>query len=89
MHRMSIVWLKDEEDHSGTQARMNITSSLLESCSGTQLTITQQGTNRVDRLMKLIHYTDRVRYYAALMNDVDPTPVNRIQELKAKISKVT
>ena len=89
MSRLSIIWLKDEDDHSGIQARMNISASLLESCSGTQLTITQQGANRVERLMKLIHYTDWVSYYAALMNDVDPTPVNRIQELKAKISEAT
>ena len=89
MNRFSIVWLKDEDDHSGIQARMNISALLLESCSGTQLTITQQGANRVERLMKLIHYTDWVSYYAALMNDVDPTPVNHIQEIKAKISEAT
>ena len=68
---------------------MNISSTLLELCAGTQLTITQQGANRVERLLKLIHYMDWVSYYAALQNNVDPTPVNLIQELKAKVSEVT
>ena len=87
MNRFSIIWMKDKEDHHGTQMRMKVSSSLLESCVGTQLTITQQGANRVERLLKLIHYTDWVSYYAALLNNVDPTPVNRIQELKSIIAQ--
>ena len=87
MSRLSIVWLKDEEDHLGTRARMRISSTLLESSAGSQLEITQSGVNIVERLLKLIHFTDWVSYYAALLNNVDPTPVNRIQELKLKISE--
>ena len=85
MNKFSIIWLKDEGAHHGIQLRMNISSALLESRAGKQLTITQQGANRVERLLKLIHYIDWVSYYTALLNNVDPTPVNRIQELKSKI----
>jgi len=88
MIRFSIIWLKDEDDHSGTQARMQISSALLESSAGSQFEISQTGKNRVERLLKLIHFTDWISYYAALLNNVDPTPVNRIQELKLKISEV-
>ena len=66
---------------------MLISSTLLESSAGSQLEISQSGANRVERLLKLIHYIDWISYYAALLNKVDPTPVNRIQELKIKISK--
>jgi glucose/mannose-6-phosphate isomerase len=87
MNKFSIIWLKDEGDHNGTRMRMKISSLLLESCASTQFTITQQGDNRVERLLKLIHYTDWVSYYMALLNNVDPTPVNRIQQLKSKITE--
>ena len=87
MRRFSIIWLRDKEDHAGTQARMDISSSLLGSLPGSQLCISQSGANRVERLLKLIHYTDWISFYAALLNDVDPTPVNRIQELKSRIAK--
>ena len=87
MNRFAIIWMKDEEDHHGTQMRMNISSSLLDSCSGIQLTISQMGANRVERLLKLIHYTDWISYYTALLNNVDPTPVKRIQELKLQIAQ--
>ena len=88
MSRFSIVWLKDEDDNSGTQDRMEISSALLESSAGSQFQISQTGKNRVERLLKLIHFTDWISYYAALLNNMDPTPVNRIQELKLKISEV-
>ena len=87
MNRFSIIWMWDEEDSCENRMRMDISSSLLESYAGTQLIITQRGDNRVERLLKLIHYTDWVSYYTALLNNVDPTPVNRIQELKSKIAE--
>ena len=87
MNRFSIIWLKDEDDHPGIQARMRISATLLESNAGSQIEISQLGTNRVERLLKLIHFTDWISYYAALLNNVDPTPVKRIQELKIKISE--
>lgn len=87
MNRFSIIWLKDEDDHPGTQVRMQISSDLLKSNAGSQLEICQTGKNRVERLLKLIHFTDWISYYTALFNKVDPTPVSRIQELKIKISE--
>jgi glucose/mannose-6-phosphate isomerase len=89
MRRFSIIWLRDKEDHAGTRARMDISSSLLESAPGCQLTISQSGANRIARLLKLIHYTDWISFYTALLNDVDPTPVNRIQELKTRIAQTS
>ena len=86
MERFSIIWIKDKDDHIGTQSRMNISARLLESSAGRQIEISQSGETRVERLLKLIHFTDWVSYYSALVNNVDPTPVNRIQELKSEIS---
>ena len=86
MRRLTIIWFRDLDDHPGTQARMEISSSLLESIPGCQLTISQSGAHRTERLLKLIHFIDWISYYAALLNNVDPTPVNKIQELKARIA---
>ena len=83
------VWLRDIDDHSRNQTRMDISSSLLKSVPGIQLSISQSGKNRTERLLKLIHYTDWISYYAALLNNVDPTPVNRIQALKARIAQTS
>ena len=62
-------------------------SSILEPICKNQITITQSGEHRVERLLKLIHFTDWISYYAGLLNNIDPTPVKRIQMLKSKISQ--
>ena len=82
----SIIWMRDQDDDIGTQSRMDISSALLKSNVGKQLAISQSGNNRIERLLKLIHYVDWISLYASLFNNVDPTPVNRIQELKSQIS---
>ena len=87
MDNMSIIWIHDTSDHIGVKSRMRISSKLLDLKAGLQVQIKQEGLNRIHRLIKLIHFTDWVSYYAALLNNVDPTPVNRIQELKLKISE--
>jgi len=88
MNLFSIFWLRDIDEDSGTRARMDISSSILETLPELQINISQSGKNRVERLLKLIHYTDWISYYASLLNNVDPTPVIRIQELKARIAKI-
>ena len=87
MNNMSIIWMHDTSDHSGVKSRMNISSKLLDLKAGLQINIKQDGINKIHRLIKLIHFTDWISYYAALLNNVDPTPVNRIKELKLKISE--
>ena len=78
--------MRDQDDDIGIQSRMDISSSLLKTNAGKQLAISQSGDNRIERLLKLIHYVDWISLYASLLNNVDPTPVNRIQELKSQIS---
>ncbi len=87
MNTMSIIWINDSSDHIEVKARMKISSTLLNSKAGIQINIMQNGLNRIHRLIKLIHFTDWISYYAALLNNIDPTPVNIIQNLKSKISK--
>ena len=87
MNRLSIIWLRDVDDHPRTQIRMDISSSLLNAYAGSHLTISQMGSQRTERLLKLIHIIDWISFYAALLNTVDPTPVDRIQELKGRISQ--
>ena len=85
MSKLSIIWLKDKADHFGVESRMRISSELLFSKPCLQLNIEQSGDTRSERLLKIIHFTDWISFYAALLNEVDPTPVKRIQELKSKI----
>ncbi len=88
MKKMSIIWLKDNDDHKGVQSRMKISFDLLNDYPYNQIVITQDGLNQVERLLKMIHFIDWISYYSALLNKLDPTPVNRINELKKIIQNV-
>ena len=71
MCRFSIIWLRDQDDHTGNQVRMDISSSLLESFPECQLTLSQSGSHRTERLLKLIHYIFRrfSMFYEVFFND--------------------
>ena len=86
MKNFSVIWIKDEEDHDGIKLRMEISSELIKPVSSKHIYIYQSGENRIERLIKMIYCVDWISYYLALLNEVDPTPVNRIQELKSKVA---
>ena len=82
-----IIWLKDKDDHPRSLERMEVTAKLLDGHAGKQVEIAEKGRSALIRLLKMIHFTDWVSYYAALLNNVDPTPVERITKLKEDMAK--
>jgi len=88
LKRLSIIWFYNEDDHPRIQARMKVTRQLLEDKAGGQYVIKAQAESRIERLLKLIHCSDWISYYAALLNGQDPTPVDRIGLLKLKMSEL-
>ena len=88
LNTLSIVWIPDESDHPRSLARMKITKQLLNGIPGSQIELTCDGENRVTRLLKLIHFIDWISYYLALLNRVDPSPVDRMMMLKSRMSEI-
>ena len=82
-----IIWLKDSDDHPRSLARMEVTAKILDDKAGKQVEITESGRSPLIRLLKMIHFNDWVSYYAALFNNVDPTPVDEITKLKEELAK--
>ena len=81
----SIVWLNDLDNNIRVHKRMKITKELLSSYSSNQININVDGKSSLERMFKMIHLLDWVSYYLALLNSVDPTPVNRISQLKERL----
>ncbi len=88
LKNMCIIWLPDSDDHSRSLARMEVTRDLLQEKCPVQLSLSESGSHRIIRLLKLIHFIDWVSYYCALLNGVDPSPVNRISALKNRMSEI-
>ena len=85
MGKMAIIWLNDEDDHKQIKKRKQISNELLQQYPSEIIDIKMEGNSPIERMLKMIHFLDWVSYYTALLNGVDPTPVNRITELKSKL----
>ena len=84
--KINIIWLQDEDDHERVKKRIKVTSELLSNIGINSIFISCNGDNSVERHLKLIFLTDMISYYLAIINSVDPVPVNRILDLKEKMS---
>lgn len=88
LKKLVIIWLPDQQDHKRSLARMKISRELLSDLPSSQINITADGNSPLVRLLLLIHTIDWISYYTALLNETDPTPVNRIMSLKDEMSKI-
>ena len=80
------IWIHDEEDHPRISDRIKITSKLLGEIDIKNIFIKCSGDNYQERCLKLLFLNDWISYYLAKANNIDPIPVNRIMNLKSKLS---
>ena len=81
-----IVWIHDEDDHAQIKKRIKITSKLFKDIKNHYF-YSQKGNNYLIRLYKNILFFDWVSFYLSILYKQDPTPVNKIHELKEMMSK--
>ncbi|MDZ7376216.1 MAG: bifunctional phosphoglucose/phosphomannose isomerase, partial [candidate division KSB1 bacterium] len=82
-----VVYLRDREDHVRNQKRMLITRAILERVTDPIIELYAEGESRLARLMSMVQLGDWVSYYLAILAGVDPTPIEKIQLLKDRLSR--
>ncbi len=86
LDRFRVVYLKDRELHPQNHKRMRITAALLRDFTGEVMEVGTRGESRLARLFSVIHLGDYVSLYMAVLNGVDPSPVDRIEDLKRELA---
>ncbi|MDW7679945.1 MAG: bifunctional phosphoglucose/phosphomannose isomerase [bacterium] len=86
--RTQILYLKDREDHPRSKKRMAITGKILEKVTNPVIELETEGESRLARLFSMIYLGDMVSFYLAMLYNVDPTPVEKIQLLKDQLKKL-
>jgi len=89
LKHFAIVMLKDKDDHPRVVQRMAITNELLKNTPDAFVEISPRGESRLARMFSMIHLGDWVSYYLAMLNEADPTPVERINYLKNELERAT
>ena len=81
-----VVFLDPGDLSSRLERRLKVTKGLISDIAEVQ-TVTAQGSGRLARIFSLVYFGDYVSFYLAMLNGVDPTPIERIDYLKKKIKE--
>lgn len=86
--RLIAVTLRDQDDHPRVAARMAVVDSWLAERSIERIELASNGGSALSRMMSLIQLGDFASFYLAMLNGVDPTPVDVIDHLKTELEKI-
>jgi glucose/mannose-6-phosphate isomerase len=82
-----VVILRDSGDHPRISRRMDITKGIIEKQGVKVIEVKSIGSDLLPRIFSLIYIGDSVSFYLAILNKVDPTPVDRIAYFKEELAK--
>ncbi len=83
-----VVLLASGLDHPRHEHRFAITGEILEEKGVPHVKLTPEGSTPLEQMLWSIHFGDFVSFYLALLNGVDPTPVDTISYLKRRLAEL-
>ena len=83
--QVKIVYLQDKEGSLRIEQRRQITRKIIEDKVAEFIVCTTKGKGKMARMFSLIYLGDLVSYYLAILNQVDPSPVACIEDLKNEL----
>lgn len=82
---LSCVFLENDYDHPENRARIEIMHELLHG-KVPAVVIGADGRSELSQVLSQIYLGDYVSYYLAILNQIDPTPVELIESFKRRMS---
>lgn len=79
-----VIILRDRSEHPRVTKRIDITKSMIKKKTKV-LEVHSKGKSLLSRIFYLIYLGDFVSFYLALLNGVDPTPVDAVTYLKKRL----
>lgn len=83
-----VIMLDDPNDHPRTRQRIEISKRIIEESGAEIIELKREDSSFLARLFSLIYIGDFTSYYLALLNNIDPTPVKRVDYLKAELARL-
>jgi len=85
--KVKIIYLEDKYGFLRMKQRAEITENIIKNKVAEYITCSSMGKEKLTRLFSLIYLGDMVSYYLAILNEVDPSPVHCIENLKKELAK--
>jgi glucose/mannose-6-phosphate isomerase len=84
--RCVVIMLSDDADFHKINRRISITKALIAEEGPQVITVQPRGRSPLAKLLYLIYVGDLASYYLAILNGVDPTPIERISLFKSRLA---
>src|SRR4030095_831875 len=88
LKNMAVIFLKDKDDFERIKSRQRITQDIIKPYAALIFEISSDGKTRLERIMDLVYLGDWVSFFTAILNKVDPTPIEKINILKSKLTEL-
>lgn len=82
LDQMTVVVLRDSGDHAQVQRRIDVTRDLVARRVAGWREVESRGKGRLARMLSTVHLGDWVSFWLAMRKEVDPSPVDTIEQLK-------
>ena len=80
-----VIWLLDQSMLERNMKRYELTKDIIKEQTVYQYTAMGQGETVLERMLSLIYLGDWVSFWCAVLNDVDPMPIDNIDTLKEEM----
>jgi glucose/mannose-6-phosphate isomerase len=87
LKKIVVIYLEDVNDNKRIKMRMKITEKVYKKYAANILHLNSDCKSGLGRIFDLIYLGDWVSYYLAILNEVNPTPVDAISYLKNELEK--
>jgi len=88
LKKIVVIFLKDPADNDRVKMRMDITLGIIKEYANNIVTLESNAVGKLARIFDLVYLGDWVSYYLAILNEVNPTPVEAISYLKNELEKI-
>jgi glucose/mannose-6-phosphate isomerase len=82
---LSAVLLEDADQHPRLHKRLELTAAQVERAGAPAIRVEAHGDSRLERVLSLVLLGDLMSVYLAVLEGVDPTPVEAIDRFKAAL----
>ena len=87
LSRIVVILLCDRDDNDRVKLRMKITTDIYKEKCSSIIAVESDAETKLERIFELTYLGDWMSFYLAILNGVDPTPVEAINYLKNKLSE--
>ncbi len=81
------MFLEDSDQHPRVRERIDLTAEEVERGGARALRVTSRGESRTERILSLVLLGDLVSVYAAVLAGRDPSPIEALDRIKARLGK--